>query len=233
MRKIQVFLIILATYMALACSATQPKAQEKAAPLPPTKKESLLQEIEKRYTSTPAFIAKIKKTLKLKLLDQERIQEGTLQIKKPGMFRLELEGTEKSTAITDGKTIWVVNYPTDPSFDNTVRVIRSQNPKKLQSQTLMAFILGQGALLKQYVVKSQRDEGELKTFELEAKDKSEDVNRITVVTSPTKKEIIALKYSDKLDNQTVIELFEGKFDQKIETKQFKFSVPKGAEITDI
>ncbi len=235
--------MILAIYLAVACAGGEPKADILELPViekpeqkkekPTAKKESLLTEIEIKYTGTPGFTSKVKKTLKLKLLDQTRKQEGRLLIKKPGMFRLELEGEEKSLALTDGQTVWVVSYPTDPDFDNTVRVLRSRNPKKVQSQTLLAFIMGQGGLLKHYKVKSQKESEGIKTFELESKDKSEDVNKVTMDVSVKKKEIVSLRYSDKLQNLTTIEFSETQFDQELPTKDFKYSAPKGAEVTDI
>jgi outer membrane lipoprotein carrier protein len=244
MRKVSVFQMILAVGLVVACAAQPTHSEgllgsEAAAkvPLKDSKKGkspgSLLEEVEKRYVSTSALTAKIKKTLKLKLLEQERVQSGTIAIKKPGMFRLELDGTEKSLAISDAKTIWVVNYPTDPEFDKTVRIMRSQDPKKVQSQTLLAFILGQGSLLKQYKIKSQKEEGDIKTYQLEPKDKSEEVQGISIAVSISKKEIISLQYVDKIENVTTVEFSDNKFDQKLETKQFKFSPPANAEITDI
>lgn len=196
-------------------------------------KKSLLEEIEQKYASATAVSMEVKKTLTLKLLEQDRTQEGTLELKKTGRFRLELSGAEKSLAITDGKTIWVVSYPTDPEFDNIIRVVKSSNPKRIQSQALLAFLLGKGSLLKHFVIKDKKEEDEKVVYFLEALENQEDMKKLMLVVEKNKKEILRASYADSLENETSFEFKKTDFKAKIKDSRFKFQIPKGAEVTEL
>jgi outer membrane lipoprotein carrier protein len=229
-------IIILATFAALGAPApvlaasakSKPKAKASAAIKAPE-----LREIEKKYSQTSALSARVQKSLKLKMMDQEKKYEGLLEIKKPGMFRLEFEKPEKSLAITDGKMIWVATYPTDPDIDNTIRVIRSTNPERIQSQALIGVLLGRGSLLNEFNITSVKKEKENTTYILEPKTKTDDVKKLQLNVNSKKKEINEIKYWDNLDNETVLTLDNTKFDQDIKPDRFQYTIPKGAEVQDL
>lgn len=227
----QVFLkifILLAVYAGTPDAIAKTKVAAKAKTPP-----KVLKEIEKKYSQTSALRAAVKKTLKLKMLEQERIFEGVLEIKKPGMFRLEFEKPEKSLAVTDGKTIWVVTYPSDPDLDNTVRVIRSRDPERVQSQALVTFLLGKGGLLNEFAFVSNETQKNISRYTLTPKKQNDDIKKLVLVVNTKTKEIDQISFWDALDNETNLTLDNTKFGLSIEIKNFQFNPPEGAEVTDL
>jgi outer membrane lipoprotein carrier protein len=220
--------IFISTYAFGAGTTSKPVSKK-----PPAISAPELKAIEKKYSQTSALSATVQKTLKLKMLEQEKKYEGILEIKKPGMFRLEFDKPEKSLAITDGKTIWVATYPTDPDLDNTVRVIRSTNQERIQSQALITFLLGKGSLLKEFTIQSVNKDKETATYTLVPKTKNDDVEKLQLAVNTKKNEIDEIKYWDALDNETVLTLDSTKFDQDIKADRFQYTPPKGAEVTDL
>lgn len=193
----------------------------------------LLKEIEKKYSNAPSIKANVHKTLKLKMLNQERKAQGTLELKRIGKFRLEFSGAEKTIAISNAKNIWVVTLPTDPEFDNTTRVIRSNDPKKLQSQTLLTFLVGQGSLLANYSIKNNVEKIDEIEYELYAKNKNEELKTVFLTVSKSSKEIKKIQYSDNLENISILELSQTNFNAQVANSRFNYKPPKGAEVTDL
>lgn len=227
----QVFLKIF-MLLAVFVIGLNSSAKTKGAGKPRTAPK-VLKEIEKKYSQTSALKAAVKKTLKLKMLEQERSFEGTLEIKKPGMFRLEFEKPEKSLAVTDGKTIWVVTYPSDPDLDNTVRVIRSRDPERVQSQALVTFLLGKGGLLNEFAFVSSETKKSITQYTLTPKKQNDDIKKLILIVNTKTKEINQISFWDALDNETSLTLDNTKFGLSIDAKNFQFSPPEGAEVTDL
>lgn len=196
------------------------------------KEDSLLERVERKYAGSTTVIATVKKVLKLKLLDQERTAEGTLKLQRPGRFRLEFETPERTLAVTDGTTIWSVTFPTDPNFDNTTRVLRTKSAKGLQSQALVAFMLGKGKITTDYKLSESKPQGELTRMTLLPTHPKEELTRIEILIDEKDPEIRELTYWDHLENQTTIEFRDTKFGEPLEARTFIFNVPEGAEVTD-
>lgn len=198
-----------------------------------TLKPGKLSKIEEKYSSAKSFSANVKKTLKLKILEQERSLEGTVQIKKPGMFRLEFSKPEASLVITDGITMWMATLPVDPDFDNTTRVIRSKNTDRIQAQALVTFLLGRGGLLKEFSLQSSVRKGDISTYSLKPKKKNDEVTKVEISVSEKAKEMLSIRYWDALENETRLEFSDSKFGVELPGENFTYKIPKGAEVTDI
>lgn len=192
-----------------------------------------LKQIEAKYSTSKGLKADVTKILTLKMLDQTRQFSGTLELMRPGLFRLEFQTPERSLALTDGKTIWMVSYPSDPTIDTTTRVLRSKNQDRVQSQALLTLLLGRGSLLSEFKLVDQKKEGSLTRFFLSPKKKMEEVVRVNILADQKKGEIASIQYWDGLENQTELKLTNTIFNSKPDRTRFVFEVPKGAEVTDL
>src|SRR5690349_18363811 len=118
------------------------------------KSASLLLSVEDRYKAAKSVKMSVSKTLKMKLLEKEKRSEGLIQIKKGGKLRWETTSPEHSLIVVGKRTVWIVDYPTDP--EEKVAILKASNPKKSQPQAVVAFLLGEGRISDEFKVKSQK-----------------------------------------------------------------------------
>jgi outer membrane lipoprotein carrier protein len=197
------------------------------------KKKSPLALVEARYTESSGVKANLIKTVKLEMLERTKTYKGEIFIGGQGRFRMETVTPQKSLVIVDQKGVWVVDYPSDPEFDNTIRVLRSTSVKNLKSQALVSFLLGSGSLLKHYKIRQTSISGDVATFRMEPKSKDVEIKKMTIAINKKDKEILSITYWDNLDNEVKLAFSEQKFDVNIPNNKFKYTPPKNAEVTNI
>lgn len=253
------FAMLLTTLLTMACQMPAPKADQegsvnqeqitsttvvttttqttrvtdKKTQKTKSQKKDTVTQVDEKYSRAKTIKANVTKTLRLEMLEQTRENQGTLEIKKPGQFRIEFKGQEHTMAVSDSKTVWLVTFPTDPDFDNTVRVMKTQNTQRLQAQSLLGFLLGKGGFLKDFSRKSEKQEGDLLRVALIPKKNKSEVKDLELVISHSRLEITEISYKDELQNKTTINLSDTEFDLKISTERFKYNLPEKAEVTDI
>lgn len=189
-----------------------------------------LKSIEKKYHDAPGIEMNTIKKIKIELLDREKKSEGIIKIKPGGLFKWEIEKPEKSMVLLTPEAVWVVSYPLDD--EDKLSVLKSRKPKKNQSPAVVAFLMGQGSLLKNFkILKTKKLENETYDFELQARSKDEMVQKLSLVIN--KKEMIIEKVSfvDSLGNKTEMEFKDINFKAEFESGEFIYNPPKDAEIS--
>lgn len=194
------------------------------------KTSSLLNDVEKHYRDAQSVKMDVTKTLKLSLLDQEKKSEGTIKIKKGGLLRWESMAPTHTLVLADGKYIWLVDYA--QGEDEKPNIIKATNPKKTQPHQVVAFLLGQGKISSDFIVTEEKSLDPHNTkLELKPKSEEDEVKWLTLVVDKDKKEIEKLSFQDSVGNITELDFKNVQFDTEMNKAVFKYSPPKGAEIT--
>ncbi len=189
--------------------------------------------VEKKYSEAKSIQAKIKKQLTLAVLEKEKEFSGQLFIQYGGFLKMEYEKPVRSFVLFENKVIWSVQYPEDPEFDNTIRVLKTKKPKDSQPQVILAFLLGEGEFLKFFNVKKVSENGDYLGFELLPKDKKSEIKKLVMNIDRKNLLIRSMSYWDQIENKTQIDFSNIRFDKTLPKDIFKFKLPSNAEVTEI
>jgi outer membrane lipoprotein carrier protein len=195
--------------------------------------ESLLREVENQYRNAKTVKMEVSKTLTMNLLKKEKKSKGRILIKAGGKLRWDTDEPTKSLVLMDGKTIWLVDYPSDP--DEKISVLKARNPKKSQPHTVVAFLMGKGHISDDYLVDGKIEKGAAGTKVITLKSKSPEpqVKNLKLHVAESNKAITAISFDDLLGNSTTLEFSGIAFNEEIDNKVFQFKPPKNSEVTPI
>lgn len=203
-----------------------------------------LVDVEKAYARSATIKMKVTKTLHLKMLDQKKVYSGSMILKRPGLLRLEFDKPEKSVAVVTPKKFVLIQYPAEQDAkdtsgfrDTVIRVTQSTNPKRIQSQHLVALLMGKGSILTEFKLneKNVSKQEDLAVYKLKPKSQNSDIKtiEIQIVAAGNTAVIQSISYTDQLDNVTELKFEEVKFGKKIKSSYFDLKIPKDAEVTEI
>jgi len=189
---------------------------------------------EMKYAQASAIRMSVRKVLTLKLLDQKKEYQGRMILKRPGRLLLEFAKPERSVAAINPKSFVLIQYPVD-DFDSTVRVTRSQDMKRIQSQHMMAVLMGRGSILKEFRVERETKGKGFVEYGLRPKKKNHDVRELGVRIARLEGQVVieALSFVDQLENKTELFFEKIEFNVEVQNKVFQPEIPKGAEVTEI
>lgn len=210
------------------------KQEVKAKPDKKTEDPLNLAAVESRYAKATSVRMSVRKALTLKLLDQRKELEGQMVLKRPGRLFLEFTKPERSIAAITPKSFMLIQFPVD-DFDSTIRVTRSRDMKRIQSQHLMAVLMGRGSILKEFRVHGEKRASDSVDYELRPKSKDHDVRelRVKVTKNDGMPVIQSLSFVDQLENKTELLFEKVEFNVEVSNKIFQPEIPKGAEVTEI
>ena len=140
------FLVVIAACAALilpgaALAKKSPKAA-KAAPAPAEEVGG----VESVYYALQDLSAKFTQTTEVALVGRTVTKTGTIRFKKGGMWRIDYEGKDGKSYISDGTTLWIF-IPGDDASLQTFRVDDETVPKEA-----LSFLSGFGRLRKEFDV---------------------------------------------------------------------------------
>jgi len=116
--------------------------------------------------------------------------------------------------------------------DEKPNIIKATNPKKTQPHQVVAFLLGQGKISNDFNVTEEKSlDSKNVRLELKPKSSEDEVKGLTLVLDKNKKEIEKLSFKDSVGNITELEFTDIQFDKEMDKAVFKFTPPKGVEIT--
>jgi len=195
-----------------------------------SKDHHILSDIEKQYQHAKTIQMDVTKKLKIELLNKEKISEGSIKIKKNGKFKWQVNSPEKSMILLTPSSIWAVDFPADPG--DKVVVLKSKKPKKNQSPAVVAFLMGEGNISKNFEVLSSKPlDSENTEIHLKPRSTGEVVKDLTLYVKSKQKRIH--KFIDSVGNTTELEFKNIVFDAPISSEEFKFVPPKNSDISSI
>ncbi len=212
---------------------TRTSKKEKTVKAEPKKSyDSDLSETEKKYAAAKSLKMNVKKSLILSVLERTDVYEGLFYLSGTEKLRLEFEKPVKSVAVVNGKEFWVIEYP-PADVDDKVRVLKSTMGEKSQSQVMVASLMGRGKILDHFTVESKKKKDGKIVFKMKPVSPESEVKNLELVLSDDEKIINEINYEDELENKTKFEFSNIEFDSDVPDKLFKYSPPKGAEISQL
>lgn len=115
--------------------------------------DDVLDTVQAKYRSLSTLSANFTQTTKLELLGKTVTSAGTLQLKKPGMMRIDYDDALGKTYISNGKTLWVVDKATKQT--DRFKIGGSEVPKEA-----LTFLNGFGDIRSAYGVDTRNTEKE-------------------------------------------------------------------------
>jgi outer membrane lipoprotein carrier protein len=113
------------------------------APPPPSKSPSALpktlQEIEKKYATSPTISAHFSQTDDNKTLGRKKVSGGKIFVKRPGKIRWETETPDPNLLVSNGKIFWFYTPPFDEGESGQLIERKSS---EVQSQLATALLSG-------------------------------------------------------------------------------------------
>ncbi len=192
----------------------------------------LIRGIDLSYQKAQTVSMDIKKSIKSQMLESKASISGKVMFSK-GRMRMEMNEPDKSLVVIDKKYIWVVNYPSEEFKNSALQVIKAKiSSKKGRSQNFLG-LLTQGGVLKYFNVSGlMKVSPKESIYFLQPNDATVEFKRAQMVLNPKTKRITGLRYWDEIDNETMFEFSNVKFNQKLDDKAFSYEPPEGADITE-
>lgn len=184
-----------------------------------------------KYNQTSGVKADVKKKIFLALLEETKTSDGLLAFSK-GLMRLQLKGSEKTTITMTAGTLWVETAGATEDAKPQVAQIESKDIAKM-SRAPLAMMFSRSKSIDQFSVKGDKTEDGIRKLTLVPKDltKWKDVQKLYLEIDPKKLLIQTAQYEDELGNTTTFSFSETQFDQKFKKSVFRYTPPKGADVT--
>lgn len=191
-----------------------------------------LGEVEKRYAAAKSVKMDVKKSLILSVLERTDVYDGQFFLSGKEKLRLEFEKPVKSVAVLNGKDFWVIEYP-PADVEDKVRVLKSTLGEKSQSQVLVTSLMGRGRILDHFKIESKKKKDGKLVFGMKPSGPATEITSLELTVNEADKLIAEISYEDELENKTKFEFSGIEFDTDVPEKLFKYSPPKGAEISQL
>lgn len=183
---------------------------------------SLVEQLQLHYQKTDSFTADFVETLSSPG-GQPRERKGTVAYRRSGMIRWEFKDPQQpETIVADGTTL----FDYDPGLN---QVMEMPLASAFKTRSAAAFILGVGNLQRDFkvtVMPSAPDDG-LKHLLVIPKDGGD---KIELGVDTTTLNIMSLHIVDALGNATELKFSAIQRNVPLESSQFKFTPPAGADI---
>ena len=210
MRLAAVLLISLATVAVSAQSAQTPDALARA--------------LQDRYQKIVDFSAEFSQSYRSGALKTQSVEQGTVQVKKPGKMRWIYTRPERKEFVSDGKNIHFYQ-PAEK------QVMVSQVPPEGQRTTPELFLAGQGNFARDFTASTIPPplQGTV-ALKLVPRQKDPDYEYFVVMVDPATLQIRALRTLDRQGGESTLTFTKLKENQRISDKTFEFRIPRGVEV---
>lgn len=231
--KFNVFLQLLGRLISVVALLSAPYFSISYAKNLPAKKVSpeiaALQKVLLKYKNSKFTSASVERKLTQSLQGKTSISQGQVFLS-GSLFRLELKSKDETTIVFDGKKIWTESKNIS---DKQPQVTSMKVGGKAQNQLLLNEVFAQGKLLEKFNVLKATRSGEVILFDLEPNKNMASVSSLKVSIDAENLVLKDFLYLDELENETSYKFSEQKFNQKMNSKKFKYTPPKGVSVTEI
>jgi outer membrane lipoprotein carrier protein len=221
----------LAAACALALAAARPAAAEAPREEPaPSCAEEVALRVQRHYDGVRDLSASFEQSTRVATLGVAGEAEpmratGTVVFAKPGRMRWSYEQPEKSLVITDGKELWTY----DPGLGEAQRLPVQEG---FLSGAAMQFLLGEGDILREFVVRARACDAERAVLELEPRAPTSYERLVLEVAAPTGR-VDASEVTDLFGNATRVAFSDVRTNTNPDEDVFRFAPPKGTRVIEI
>lgn len=213
MNKLSLTAVLMALFAAgPTAQSSTPSAAEVAAAL------------QRRYNTVRDFSADFTHQHTGGVLRRKLVEQGTLQVKKPGMMRWEYEPPDEKLFVSNGKRL----YFYDPE-NNQVTI--SEVPQGDQPASAAQFLSGRGNIMRDFDV-SFIEAGAPDTYglKLEPKTPQNEYDWLEIVVDRATLQIRSLTAVEKQGARSTFLFSRFKENIGLSHNTFEFVIPRGAEV---
>jgi outer membrane lipoprotein carrier protein len=189
----------------------------------PTPQE-LAAALQKKYNGISAFSADFTHQHEGGPLRRKLVEQGFVQVKKPGRMRWDYRSPEKKLFVSDGTTIYFHDIA-----NNQVTVTHMPQGDEVSSAAL--FLLGKGDLVRDFTP-SMGTSGDPNTYVLRLVPRREeaDFDWLELTVDRKTLQLRALTAAEKQGGRTTFTFSNFKENVDLADKTFVFKIPPGAEV---
>ena len=213
MRKFTLSALVLAlSALDLSAQTSTPPATDVAAAL------------QRRYDTVRDFSADFTHQHTGGVLRRKLVEQGTVQVKKPGKMRWQYESPEDKLFVSNGKRL----YFYDPE-NNQVTI--GEVPEGDQAASAAQFLAGRGNITRDFDV-SFTDGGSAGTYALKLTPRTPEpeYDWLEVVVDRDRLQIRSLTAVEKQGGRSTFIFSEFKENVGIPDKTFEFQIPRGVDV---
>lgn len=173
----------------------------------------------------------VKKKISSEFMMRPKESEGELYFSK-GKIRLSIEKPDPSLLILNGDDIWLEEKQPE-EFGGTIQVSHYKSSKAEKASALLALLFGKSEIWNEFELSDKKVRDTTTSFTLNPKDKSRlNITELRVALDEGQPHRLkAVSFSDELNNLTEYEFSKIKTQKSAKSKLFKYTPPKGAEVT--
>lgn len=189
-----------------------------------------LEEVALKYKKAKLVEMKVEKKVKSELLGKESSYFGVIYLTK-GKFRWENTTPEKTLLLFDGRMIWSEQHP-PKELGGVIQVAKGLVDKRTKSHILISSLMGEG-LNENFKVMDQKKDGSLVILRVVPIKDGLTLKEISLVIDPTEKTMREISYKDDIGNLTSMKFTDIRFLKNNRQELFKYTPPKGSQVTDL
>jgi outer membrane lipoprotein carrier protein len=175
--------------------------------------------LQDKLNAISTMTADFSQTVKAKKKEVSR-SSGTMALQRPGRFRWKTAEPMEQLIIADGQKMWI--------YDIELEQVTVKKQEKGLGGTAALFLSGYDNKVTKDFEVTEKDDGQLMVFDLNAKAPKENFQRIKLIFK--KEQLIGLDLYDQLGQITYVKLSHIKMNEKLQEKIFQFKPPKGVDV---
>jgi len=187
-----------------------------------------VQDAGKRLVDAFVFdITTLQGRFKQSLIDADglvvEVNEGTLEVQRPGRFRWSYTEPYEQSLIADGLNIW--------SYDVDLAQVTVKPQAEALSNTPALLLGGSAEAMDQFNYESSVVENDTTWVRLSPKNSDGGFHRVELGFIAGV--LSRMVFFDNLEQTTLVALYDVKVDAPIDSAQFQFAVPKGVDVVGV
>lgn len=210
-------LAVLALLPAVASAAA-------AQSMPPL--ETVLREVEKRYTAAQ-FSAEFLQESTIKAMEITDFASGRVYVRYPGMMRWEYEKPEPQAIITDGQKLWIYRPQ-----DN--QVLTGSAPSFFRDGQGASFLSDIRLVRQKFAITLHPPEDEyLYELRMVPRERALNISQVRLFVTPRTYAIARIVTLNEYGDDTRIDILNTRFNVDLDPSLFTFEIPPGADVQRI
>lgn len=192
----------------------------------------LLNSTLERYRNTVAVESKLKQEVS-NILDQTTTSEGQIWLSK-GKMKIKFEKPERVDVVFDGQWLWQAQQAPE-EFGGQWQVIKMKTNDLKKSNAAVALLFGKGSVdLKFNLIEIKTAGKDEISYLLKPKDlKNSSLKKISVTIDTQAKRVSKIKLEDQAETVTKLTFSDSVFGTEVSKDMFKYTPPKGAEVSTL
>ena len=182
--------------------------------------------IQRKYDTIRDFSADFVHTHEGGVLKRNRVERGTLLVKKPGKMRWTYQAPDEKVFVSDG--VRLIQY-----FPDENRAVVSDVPDDDQAAVL--FLAGRGNLTRDFNVSFGQGDGGASatwTLRLEPRKPQPEYDWLEIAAARNTLVLQSLTVAEKQGSRSTFVFSNFKENPGLADKTFAFSIPRGAEVSN-